>query len=215
MRLVHLPMFALAVASLSPLDSELLAQKEPASGPFGLRMGMTVAELRQLTDVKALEPDQRPMVFQTERLPRHHDAFEGYLLVVSDKVGLCKIIGLGETIAVKPEGKELKSAFHDLEEAIEKKYGRHLTRDELEPGSKLTGRDQWMASLHGKERHLTAFWDAEERSTLSDDIAEIVLDSRSLSEAEGYLRLHYAFTNWARCEQEGKQARRKASADAL
>jgi hypothetical protein len=116
---------------------------------------------------------------------------------------------------VKPEGKELRSAFQDLEEAIGRKYGRHLTRDELEPNSKLTDTKQWMQALHGKERSLAAFWDAEERSTLSDDIGEIVLDARALSETEGYLRLHYAFSNWGRCEEEGKQARRKASADAL
>ena len=214
MRLASTPVLVL-VSWLSLLPSDLLAQKEPSAGPFGLRMGMTAAELRQLADVKAVEPDQRPIVLQTERLPKHHDAFEGYLLIVSEQVGLCKIVGLGETIAVKPEGKELRSAFRDMEDAIGKKYGRHLTRDELEPGSKLDGGKEWMASLHGKERHLAAFWDAEERSSLTDNISEIVLDARALSEGEGYLRLHYAFTNWNRCEEESKQARRKASADAL
>ena len=116
------------------LPSSLLAQKDDAGGPFGLRMGMSAAELRKVVDLKVVEPEQRPLVLQTERLPRHHDAFEGYLLIVSEKVGLCKIVGLGETIAVKPEGKELRSAFEDLEKAIERKYGRHLTRDELEAG---------------------------------------------------------------------------------
>lgn len=201
--------------ALALLPSALLAQQEALSGPFGLRMGMSAKELRQLAEVKELEPGQRPLVLQTERLPRHHDAFEGYLLIVSEKVGLCKIVGLGETIAVKPEGKELREAFEDLEEAIGKKYGRHLTRDDIQPGSKLSDKKQWMQALHGKERALAAFWDAEERSTLSDDIAEIVLDARALSEQEGYLRVHYAFTNWGRCDEEGKQARRKASADAL
>jgi hypothetical protein len=195
--------------------SLVLAQKNDAGGPFGLRMGMTAAEIRQLADVKVTEPDQRPIVLQTDRLPRHHDAFEGYLLIVSDKVGLCKIVGLGETISVKPEGKELRSAFEDLEQAIERKYGKHLTRDELEPNSKLNDKKQWMQSLHGKERALAAFWDAEERSTLSEDISSIVLDARALSESEGYVRLSYAFSNWDRCDAEGKQARRKSSADAL
>ncbi len=215
MRLARLALLSLSLSGIALLPSNLLAQQDPATGPFGLRMGMTAAELRQLVDAKAVEPEQRPLVLQTDRLPKHHDAFEGYLLIVSEKVGLCKIVGLGETIAVKPEGKELRSSFHDLEEAIEKKYGRHLTRDELEPGSKLSDKKQWMQSLHGKERHLAAFWDAEERSSLSDDITEVVLDARALSENEGYLRLHYAFSNWGRCEEEGKQARRKASADAL
>ncbi len=206
---------ALTLSGIAFLPSRVLAQKDAAAGPFGLRMGMTAAELRQVLDVKAPEPDQRPLVLQTERLPRHHDAFEGYLLIVSDKVGLCKIVGLGETIAVKPEGKELRAAFEDLEEAIGKKYGRHLTRDEIGPGSSFTDKKQWMQSLHAKERQLAAFWDAEERSTLSDDIIEIVLDARTLSETEGYVRLYYTFSNWGRCEEEGKQARRKASANAL
>jgi hypothetical protein len=205
----------LVLSTVVLLPSSLLAQSDNATGPFGLRMGMTAAELRKVVDLKVVEPEQRPLVLQTERLPRHHDAFEGYLLFVSDKVGLCKIVGLGETIAVKSEGKELRSAFEDLEKTIERKYGRHLTRDELESGSKLSDKKQWMQALHGKERSLAAFWDAEERSTLSDDIGEIVLDARALSETEGYLRLHYAFSNWGRCEEEGKQARRKASADAL
>jgi hypothetical protein len=205
----------LVLSSLAFLPSILVAQKNTSNGPFGLRMGMTPAELRQVTDLKVTEAEQRPLVFQVERLPRHHDAFEGYLLIVSEKVGLCKIVGLGETITVKPDGKELRSAFEDLEESIEKKYGKHLTRDELDPGSKLRDKQQWMASLHGKERSLAAFWDAEERSTLSDDIAAIVLDSRALSESEGYLRLDYVFSNWGKCDEEGKQARRKASADAL
>ena len=215
MRRSRLAAWSLAVATLTLLPSTILAQNNEPGGPFGLRMGMTAGELRRLGDVKITEPDQRPLVLQVERLPKHHDAFEGYLLIVSDKVGLCKIVGLGETISVKPDGKELRSAFEDLEEAIERKYGRHLTRDQLDPGSKLNEKKQWMESLHGKERSLAAFWDAEERSTLSDDIAAIVLDARALSESEGYLRLDYIFRNWDRCDQEGKQARRKASADAL
>jgi hypothetical protein len=211
----RLALMPLALSGLALLPSGVLAQKADAAGPFGLRMGMSAAELRKAVDAKPVEPEQSPLVLQTERLPKHHDAFEGYLLIVSEKVGLCKIVGLGETIAVKPEGKELRAAFEDLEKAIERKYGRHLTRDELQQGSKLTDKKQWMEALHGKERSLAAFWDAEERSTLADDIAEIVLDARALSEAEGYLRLHYVFTNWGRCDEEGKQARRKASADAL
>lgn len=215
MRLARFALMPLALSGVAALPSTLLAQKNDADGPFGLRMGMTAAELRQVVDAKATEPEQRPLVLQTERLPKNHDAFEGYLLIVSDKVGLCKIVGLGETIAVKPEGKELRSAFEDLEQAIERKYGKHLTRNELNRGSKLEDKKQWMQALHGKERSLAAFWDAEERSTLSDDIGAIVLDARALSESEGYLRLDYVFTNWGRCEEEGKQARRKTSADAL
>ncbi|HET8622270.1 MAG TPA: hypothetical protein VFM14_01780 [Gemmatimonadales bacterium] len=216
MRLARRIAVPLALSGVTLLPSLVLAQKgEAGNGPFGLRMGMSASELRQVLDVKVTEPDQRPLVLQTDRLPKHHDAFEGYLLIVSDKVGLCKIVGLGETISVKPEGKELKSAFEDLERAIERKYGKHLTRDELEANSNLGDKKQWMQALHGKERALAAFWDAEERSTLSDDIFSIVLDARALSESEGYLRLSYAFNNWDRCEAEGKQARRQASADAL
>jgi hypothetical protein len=207
-----LPLPLLCVAFL---PSILFAQNNAPNGPFGLRMGMSPAELRQVVELKETQPEQRPLVFQVERLPRHHDAFEGYLLIVSEKAGLCKIVGLGETIIAKPDGKELRSAFEDLEGAIGKKYGKHLTRDELDPNSKLRDKQQWMQSLHGKERSLAAFWDAEERSTLSDDIAAIVLDARALSETEGYVRLDYAFNNWGRCDEEGKQARRKASADAL
>ncbi len=209
------PSSLLGLLAFAAMPSALLAQNDAGTGPFGLRMGMSAGDLRRLVDVKEVEPGQRPIVLQTDRLPRHHDAFEGYLLIVSEKVGLCKVVGLGETLAVKSEGKELRSAFNDLRESIEKKYGRHLTRDELEPGSALSDKKQWMQSLHAKERHLAAFWDAEERSTLSDDISEIVLDARTLSADEGYLRLHYAFSNWGRCEEETKQARRRASADAL
>jgi hypothetical protein len=215
MRVARRVAVTLSLSGIALLPSNGLAQNNESNGPFGLRMGMSTAELRQVADVKASEPDQRPLVLHTDRLPRHHDAFEGYLLIVSDKAGLCKIIGLGETIEVKAEGKELRSAFEDLERAIERKYGKHLTRDELEQGSKLGDKKQWMRSLHGKERTLAAFWDSEEHSTLSDDIAAIVLDARALSETEGYLRLSYSFSNWDRCDAEGKQARRKASADAL
>ncbi|HEU5304411.1 MAG TPA: hypothetical protein VFU40_07185 [Gemmatimonadales bacterium] len=206
---------ALVLLGVTLLPSGLLAQQQAASGPFGLRMGMNAKELRQLLNAKEIDPPQRPLTLRADRLPRHHDAFEGYLLIVSEKAGLCKIVGLGETISVKPEGKELRSAFEDLEQAIERKYGKHLTRDELDAQSKLSDKKQWMQALHGKERRLAAFWDAEERSTLTDDIAAIVLDARTLSETEGYLRLQYAFTNWGRCEEEGKQARRKTSTDAL
>lgn len=215
MRLAPTCALALATSYLGFLPTAVLAQKEPASGPFGLRMGMTAAEVRELPGVSQRDPDYRPLVFEVEQVPKPHDAFEGYLLIVSEKVGLCKIVGLGETIGVKPEGKELQTAFREMEEAIGKKYGRHLTRDDLDPSSRLRGRDQWMAALHGKDRRLTAFWDEEERSELKDDIMAIVLDARTLSEKEGFLRLGYSFKNWTRCEEEGKQARRKASADAL
>ena len=201
MRVARRVAVTLSLSGIAVLPSTGLAQKNESNGPFGLRMGMSAAELRQVADLKASEPDQRPLVLHTDRLPRPHDAFEGYLLI--------------ETIEVKGEGKELRSAFEDLERAIERKYGKHLTRDELEQGSKLGDKKQWMQSLHGKERTLAAFWDSEEHSTLSDDIAAVVLDARALSETEGYLRLSYSFSNWDRCDAEGKQARRKASADAL
>lgn len=96
----------------------------------------------------------------------------------------------------------LKERFNSLKEALSKKYGKHETQDFLMPGSIWDEPEDFMAGLTKDERYLRTYWDAEEKSNLTDNLKSIILYAGGLGDEKGALYIQYEFENSEKCDQE-------------
>jgi hypothetical protein len=170
-----------------------------AGGPFGLHAGMTKQELSR---IGKLEQPEGSLSYSLSTVPLPHRSFESYMVVITDKAGLCKISAIGKTVFSSVYGTELQSAFDDVEEALTKKYGSHERTDGLRSGSIWDEPKDWMMGLHQKERYLATYWFLDRGATLSDHIVAIALEAHALSGNKGWLELSYEFDNFKACKDE-------------
>jgi hypothetical protein len=173
---------------------------EARATPFGLRMGLTVAELRA---IGALKPVPKGgAVHRITRVPHADPEFTQYAVVYSSGQGLCKVIAAGRTIETRPEGTELKAKFASIEAILAQRYGKHLTIDSLRPGSRLTQVSDWTTAVGRKERTLAAYWEEEEASPLPSNLSAILLETVVGPTSRGYVKLTYEFANYAACSAD-------------
>jgi hypothetical protein len=197
MRLALLSLAAIAVAFPAPVVNTALAQAEP----FGLRMGMTAAEIQRATGAKAV--DGSPGVFRSSRVPQPHSEFEEYKFVVAPSTGLCKVWATGKTVENDAYGVALHSRFDNLQEALDQKYGPHKNYDQLSEGSIWREPREWMMALKQKERTLTSFWGTLENAGKTPaPITAVQLNASALDSSSGWLTLYYEFSNSTKCLDE-------------
>ena len=165
-------------------------------GPFGLRKGMTLAELagapREIGIGKYL----------VSSVPRPHSAFESYALQVTPKTGLSWIKAIGHTIQTSVYGIELQTAFDDLESKLERIYGKGKRTDLLMPGSIWNEPRDWMQAILNKERFLMTMWSAEHGSQLPDALQSVGLVVGAIESDSGFVAVEYAFDNKTESEAE-------------
>jgi hypothetical protein len=193
---------AVALALLASAGEIARSQSaaDPPSGPFGLSEGLTLAQLRgfgALVPVKGMAA-----VYTAPTVPKPHRDFDHYILAVGSKVGLCKVVAIGKDIESSSFGDELRTAFATTREALGAKYGNSKLYDYLQEGSIWNEGRDWMMGLAKKERTLSAFWSADEQSTLTGHVRNIELEARSLGTSRGYLTLSYEFDNFDACKAE-------------
>jgi len=138
---------AMAAACLTAAPALAQAQQPPAT-PFGLRMGMTLADLARF------HPQARrtPGVYIIDGAPAGQPEFVDYMVVVSPHQGLCKLIGTGQPVRTSETGEELRARFDQLESLLSGKYGEGKQIDELKEGSPWTADRDWMESLRQRDR---------------------------------------------------------------
>lgn len=168
------------------------------AGPFGLSMGMNKSQIKGLENIDA------PFMYKTKTVPTPSSQLETYVMQIGDKNGLCVVKAISDVISTNRYGLALKGKFNGLKEALEKKYGKHKTQDFLLPGSIWDEPEDFMAGLKKKERYLRAYWDAEEKSTLTDNLKAIMLAAVGLGHEEGIIYIQYEFENSEKCDQESK-----------
>jgi hypothetical protein len=166
---------------------------------------MTKAELSRVASLKP-ETDS-PLVYTIATVPKPHVRFESYVVMVSETIGLCKVVAVGKSIETSAFGTELHSEFDNLEASLEQRYGKHKTFDHLRAGSLWTEPQYWMMGLEKKDRTLAAFWDHEETPSLPTDLNGIMLQAQSLNTSKGYLSLTYEFSNMDTCSKESDALR--------
>jgi hypothetical protein len=167
-----------------------------AAGPFGFEMGMTRAQLkaRGLT----LRPMEQPLVFRTDRAPKSHPAFEGYLLRIDPKLGLTAVTAIGKDLKTGPTGAAVRKQFRLLQATLAARYGPPRTYDGLQGDSRFTEPEEWMAGLVADERALAAFWGLDpdpDDPPLADHIVRISLVAGADRAEAGFLKLTYEFEN--------------------
>ena len=178
------------------------AKNGPWTGPFGVQMGLSVADLEAagLTIKK-----EQPGIYSSKSTPSPHKAFEGYNFVISDVSGLCKVNAVGKDIATNSFGEDLRSAFKELKGALTEKYGEPSDDyDFLRKGSIWRDSRDWMMALKQKDRTLASFWSL--KSTSHGGLEAVMLDASATNSNEGYITLRYSFKNESECLEEVRKA---------
>lgn len=164
--------------------------------PFGLRKGMTRAEMGLRFE------ELGNGMLRTESVPKPHPAFEAYIVQVGPTQGLCFVKGVGKDVETSVYGSELRTAYTKLRDQVAQSYGAFRETDTLLPGSIWSEPRDWMMALLKKERMLAATWNEETRATLKRDLRDIYLVTSALSAETGWISLEYYFDNETACQEE-------------
>jgi hypothetical protein len=170
-------------------------------GPFGLDMGMSLAQVKHKT---GKDPILRSDDMYEIIPPNANNLFEIYLVRIHPQYGLYYINAIGKDINTTGYGFEVKNTFNDLVASIEKTYGKYKKFDFLQARSIWDEPNDFMMALVKDERTLAAFWDKEEGSTLPNDISAIAVAAHGLSSSKGYIVLQYSSPNKAIVDAEKK-----------
>jgi hypothetical protein len=178
-----------------------LTATQAMAGVFGIEMGTPLSRL----DVVKVRKTA-PLGIYEINVPKPNSEFEAYMVVLTPKTGVCKIMGIGKDHPGDISGAEIRGVYSHLSDALTEKYGKHKTFDFIKAGSIWKDEGDFAMSLYQKERTLETFWDAEEASTLPSDLSSIDLQVTASSRSSTYLTLAYEFSNWDQCSQAREES---------
>lgn len=181
-----------------PVKQVVLPQLD---GPFGLKVGLTVDEVKKY--IPQLKESEKPGLFTSNAVPVSHANFESYSFQFSEKSGLCSISGIGRDIESGDTGAEVRAAFSSLDEALTTKYGKGKKYDFS--NQRYDSPEFWMLHLLKKNRTLAKFWDREEKSDLPETIRSIALQANATEISKAYINIRYEFSNIGECTAEQKK----------
>lgn len=190
----------------SEIEAALTVSRAQASGPFGLRMGMSRVEIESVIGAPIKPVESNANLFSTATVPRPSDRVEHYVLLVLPNAGLCQIRAAEVDISSSSHGVELRNAYEDLRDAVANAYGQYGEVNFLRSGSIWDEPEDWMMGLLRNERILQADWASAEGSSMRNDVKEVLLTARAQSRSEGYLLLQYKFENEDECTAEMNKA---------
>ena len=176
-------------------------------GPFGLKMGLSRGQIEVM--VGQLTKSEEG-IYWAEKLPKPHSGFRQYILVIGDKEGLCKIIGMGKTIETGSFGTDLQNRFDSLEKQLKDAYGKNARFDFVREGSLWNRPEDWMMGLLKTERTLTSAWNASKGSVMKEGISGITLEATAHSADTGSVDLTYQFSNFEECIESIKAKEKSA-----
>ena len=101
-----------------------------AEGPFELEMGMKKSEL-----VASIAREMDPHNYLLTSVPRPHSSFKTYAVSIGPQSGLCTVRAASVQISTDVSGRELRAEFDEIEQQLERGYGRHGLIDRLERGA--------------------------------------------------------------------------------
>lgn len=168
-------------------------------GPFGLWMGMSLADL---TDLGCETNEVAPAKYLVTKVPKPHSAFKYYILQITPNNGLSWIKAIGNTIDTSVFGVDLKSEFVKMEEKLVNAYGKADRTDILLHGSIWNEPRDWMQSILHKERFLMSEWSIDKGSNLPDSLTSIGLLTNADDTNSGSIAVEYYFQNISSSESE-------------
>lgn len=163
------------------------------SQAFGVQMGMPVSSYGGRPSQSGQDQVYRITV------PQPNSEFEFYTAWATPQTGICKVTGFGKDHTNDAYGSRTKATFAKLRSALRERYGRSLDYDFIKSGAVWDGAHEWNWSMYKKERFLSSFWDAEERSSLPANVNSILLDARAVKSSEAYVVVTYEFANINQC----------------
>ncbi len=172
------------------------AKQVAGNGPFGLGMGI------KREDFEGSLEEVQPYKFQALNVPKVHSAFKCYYLQITPVQGLSWIKAVGKPISTNQFGLEVKSAFEDFKEKLEKIYGVSERIDFLMYDSIWNEPRDWMQAIDNGERRLAAKWEITTTRKLQNDLGSIYLYAAAENTSVGYIAIEYAFTNQTASAQE-------------
>jgi hypothetical protein len=166
------------------------------TGPFGVRMGMTLEEIGGKAEEVA------PGRYLVATLPKPHSAFSSYVVQVTPRCGLSWVKGIGETIQTNVYGLGVITAFDSLEKKLSDTYGKGERTDTLLPDSIWDEPRDWMQSMLAGERFLMTVWSPEHGCALPNSLVSVGLIAGATDDTHGYISVEYSFENAASADEE-------------
>jgi len=156
--------------------TDTYAQKKDPKGVFGYVWSTPIALLKVRKELTHERLDDITMLFQTATPPKGIPGFDTYALLASKKLGLVKVVAVGETITGDPYGKEGRAAYKKLAASLAKKYkmsdegkivGGKLYKedDEFYECLNYAGCGVWGATFTGKHHTITLMLNGVRRGT--------------------------------------------------
>ena len=176
-------------------------------GPFGLKEGLLFSDYNK--DYKTTEDNVEKMIYETYEVPKPDERFMHYQLAFDPDAGLCKIVAHGRKINTSPDGAEIKAAYQDIVNSLEKAYGPMIDQyDFVDPESEHYVPDQWMDALLARERILGGYWKSGDRSReakgqvlqLPYGLTKVVVGARAFNRDTGSVTVEYEFSNYEQCK---------------
>ncbi|WP_272976777.1 hypothetical protein [Deinococcus geothermalis] len=172
-----------------------------AAQTFGLQSGMKLEALQKLPGFRKLSSD---FTYAITTPPTPNAQFETYMLLVTPKAGLCKVLALGKTNRADSYGDTLRNQFSTFEQLLTNKYGPAEKFDFLKANSLWDEPRDFAMALRMNERYLSAYWTREKLPSLPTDIQAIALEGNALNSTDTYITVGYELRNFAACQQEMK-----------
>jgi hypothetical protein len=204
MMLLHrgIPVKIIAAAGIVLLSSYGLAQGQSiaaAMQPFGLRQGMSLAQVREAVPTLK-KAANAPMIHVTTEVPRQDfSTFDSYLLLIAPTAGLCKVVAPGKAIDPGVYGERIQRQADGLAEQITVAYAvQPKKEDSLRPGSAWTLPHEWILGLLEGDRNYRFTWDLAPESSSG----AVALEAMASNPTSAYLRLTFEFENMKACQSE-------------
>ena len=182
LKTVTASLFALTITS-----TQLSAQA------FGISKGDDVSSYEGVSELQ--------LGLSQINVPKPHPEFEVYVVKHSPETGVCMVRGIGKDHGNDRFGISVRRAFEELRTALDRRYAPSGLNDFLRAGALWDESDEWVMSIRQNDRAYQAYWDAETRSKLPEDVAEILLSVAATSGNSAYVVLQYRFDNDDACER--------------
>ncbi len=181
------------------------ASGESGADVFGLKKGMSVAQIRTLNlgKMRMLPNTYGEQKWAVLRPNTPEGADRAVFFVVPGK-GLLKVFFLWD-IQTNSFGDGVKTKFEELKKILSDKYGKGETHDILKPNSAWDRPEDWMDGLRSKDRLLVWFVVAKEtphQNLHKNKIETISIRTGASSPVAAFVTLSYELEGWAKHVKE-------------
>ena len=175
-------------------DAPLANENVTNAQAFGLRMGQKLEEI----NVKA---DKGKQVYEVAP-PLPHPTFDYYTATVTEKAGLCRVMGFSKIFENDAFGTNVRSEFNKIVELLSSKYGPSKKFDYLNHNSIWNEDRYWVTAVYRNERSLSAYWQEQHNSVLPKGLKGISIFVSALNASDAYIIINYEFQNFEEYKKE-------------